>query len=62
MPLRSLAEPEEFAALEASFEEAWKIIEGGRDLDPLRVPAQRERLAYILMGYGSRKARFPVRS
>lgn len=51
MPLRSLVtQPEEFAALEALFEEAWKLIDGRRATDPLRVPAQRERLAYIVMG------------
>lgn len=50
MPLRSLVEPEEFFALEMAFEEAWAAIDAPYKSDPLRVPAQRERLAHILIG------------
>jgi len=50
MPLRSLVEPEEFAVLEAGFEEAWSAIGSDSISDPLMVSAQRERLAHIIIG------------
>lgn len=49
MPFRSLAEPEDVAAIEAAFEHSWKVIESSDEMNPLQVSAQRERLAHITM-------------
>ncbi|AOO79556.1 hypothetical protein [Bosea vaviloviae] len=46
-----IAEPEQIALLKASFERAWRLIEArGGAFDPSRIPGQRQRLAYIVMG------------
>lgn len=51
MPFRTMVlEPEAVGALTASFEEAWRIVETRGAVDPLRAAAQRERLAYIIVG------------
>ena len=43
----SFASPEDLARLEAALDQAWAILEA-RHGDPLRAPAERERLAYIV--------------
>jgi hypothetical protein len=51
MPFRSIvAEPDQIEAMQAAFERAWQLVEERGELDPLQVPAQRERLAYIIIG------------
>ncbi len=51
MPFRSIvATPEELAGIVVAFEEAWRQIEARGDMPPLSVPAERERLGYIVAG------------
>jgi hypothetical protein len=51
MPFRTMmVEPEAVAALTATFEKAWSMVEARGVIDPLRVAGQRERLAYIIVG------------
>ncbi|MGO4740237.1 hypothetical protein AB4099_27065 [Bosea sp. 2KB_26] len=51
MPFRSIvATPEELAGIVAAFEEAWSKIDARNSIDPVSVPAQRERLGYIIAG------------
>lgn len=44
----SFASPEDLARLEAALEQAWAIVEERNGHDPLKAPAERERLAYIV--------------
>ena len=44
----SFASPEDLSQLEATLERAWKMLEARYGHDPLRVAADRERLAYIV--------------
>lgn len=51
MPFRTMMiEPEAVSALTSIFEQAWSRVEARGAVDPLRVAAQRERLAYIILG------------
>lgn len=44
----SFASPEDIARLEASLEQAWILIRERHEHDPLKAPAEKERLAYIV--------------
>ncbi|AOO81614.1 hypothetical protein [Bosea vaviloviae] len=51
MPFRSIvATPEELAEIVDAFEKAWREIEARDTIPPLSVPAERERLGYIVAG------------
>lgn len=51
MPINSIvAEPHEIASLKQAFEDAWQNLQARGAVDPLRLAAQRERLAYIVIG------------
>jgi hypothetical protein len=47
MPFR-FASPEDLTRLEDALERAWAIVEARHVRDPLKAPAERERLAYIV--------------
>jgi hypothetical protein len=47
MPFK-FASPEELTRLEAELERAWAMVTQRRVCDPLSVPGERERLAYII--------------
>jgi hypothetical protein len=49
MPFRSIAGPEDLAKLTRAFDTAWAILEEQQTIDPLSVPAERERLGHILV-------------
>jgi len=56
MPFRSVvATPEELAQIVDAFEEAWRQIEARGEIAPLSVPAERERLGYIVAGLWNAK-------
>ncbi|MDR6872247.1 hypothetical protein J2Y55_003263 [Bosea sp. BE125] len=56
MPFRSIvATPEELAQIVTAFEEAWRQIETRGEIAPLGVPAERERLGYIVAGLWNAK-------
>jgi hypothetical protein len=56
MPFRSIvATPEELAQIVDAFEEAWRQIEARGEIAPLSVPAERERLGYIVAGLWNAK-------
>ncbi len=42
------ASPEDLARLEIALDEAWSIVAARHGHDPLKAPAERERLAYIV--------------
>lgn len=51
MPFRTMViEPEAVSALTSIFDSAWALVEARGAIDPLRAAAQRERLAYIIVG------------
>lgn len=51
MPFRSIvAEPDEIARMQTAVDEAWASIQLLKAVDPLSAGAERERLAYIVVG------------